>query len=456
MPLYTDDLTTLRTEMAGEVFTAADSEWDAARLAWNLLADQRPAMVSIARDAADVAATVRYARASGLRVAPQTTGHGACSLEDLDDTILLRTGALTGVEIDPVARVARVGAGVLWREVVDAAAASGLVALHGSSPTVGVAGYTLGGGLSWLARREGMAAHHVRSFQVVTADGELQQVDAENEPDLFWALRGGGGGQAIVTAIEFELFPLSTVFAGSMLWPMAEAERILHGYREWVQGTPETVTSTAKLTRFPDLPMVPDPMRGRELIGVSLAFCGEEAEGHALVRPLLEIGTPYMQHLGMIPGAALADLAGDPAGPVPGLGDGLMIEDFSAAACDALLELAGPGVVTPLLGVQIRQLGGAVRRPPANAGAVGSLDGDVLVMGVGMCPVPPAAAAVRAALGAMRDRLAPHASDRCFLSFNEHDRRLAASFSGPVAARLRDVTRAYDPHGVIVANHRGC
>lgn len=435
--------------------TPADADWDGARTAWNLLADQQPAMISLAHSALDVIATVRYAREHDLKVAPQSTGHGATGLGDLTDTILLRTAGLGGVQIDPVRRLARVGAGVKWREVVDAAARHGLVAMHGSSPTVGVVGYHLGGGLSWLARREGLAANHVQAFEVVTATGEQRRVDARHEPELFWALRGGGGGQVIITAIEFELFGMDTVFAGSILWPICEAERVLHAYRGWIAEAPETLTSTAKLMRFPDLPMVPAPFRGKELVGVTLVYCGDEDSGSSIVRPLLAAAPTFLEQLGMVPGAALADLAGDPPGPVPGLGDGQVLESFSAEACDRLLELAGPGARTPLLGVQIRQLGGALRRPPAGAGACGALDGEAIVMGIGMCPVPPAAEAVRGALAGLRAGLAPFAADRCLISFNEHDRRLGASFPADVAQRLADLTLAYDPHGIFVANHRG-
>ena len=453
--LGTDDHVTLQGAITGQVIAADDGRWDAARGAWNLLVDQRPAMVVLAADAFDVAATVRFARANGLRVAPQSTGHGALSLGDLDATILLRTGGLDEVRIDPVARTARVGAGVRWREVVDAAAEHGLVALHGSAASVGVVGYTLGGGLGWLARREGLAAHHVRYFEVVTADGELRRVDAGSDPELFWALRGGGGGQAIVTALEFELFPLTEAFAGSLLWPIGDAERIVHGYREWVASVPESVTSTLKLMRFPDLVHLPAPLRGREIIGVTLAFTGSETAGRELVRPLTAIAEPFLDSLAPVPGAALAEIAGDPPGPVPGLGDGCLLGELSIAACERLLELAGPGVQTPLLGVQVRHLGGALRRPPAGAGAAGAIDAEALVYGVGICPHDGARHAVRASLHALGDKLAPFAADRAFLSFNEHDRRLTASFPDPVADRLAASIRAYDPDGLFQANHLG-
>jgi hypothetical protein len=192
------EVTALRKAIAGEVVARGDPGWDGARQAWNLTADQRPPVVVMAESPRDVAATVRFAAANGLRVAPQSTGHGATSMGDLAGTILLRTSRLTHVEVDVGQRTAVVQAGALWSDVIGLAARHGLVCLHGMSAAVGVAGHTLGGGIGWLARREGFAAGHVRAFEVVGADGEERRVDRASDPDLFWALRGGGGRPAIV------------------------------------------------------------------------------------------------------------------------------------------------------------------------------------------------------------------------------------------------------------------
>ena len=216
---YGPDLTLLRDLLDGDVFAPGDDGWDEARRAWNLSVDQRPAAVALPESAEDVVTIVAFAAANDLRVAPQGTGHGAAALDGLHDTILLKTERMRGVTIDPEARTARVEAGVIWIEVVEAAAEHGLVALAGSSPDVGVVGYTLGGGLSWLARKHGIGANQVTAVEVVTASGDVVRTDWANEPDLFWALRGGGGAFAIVTAIEFNLFPLEEVYAGHPVVP---------------------------------------------------------------------------------------------------------------------------------------------------------------------------------------------------------------------------------------------
>ena len=200
--------------------------WEAARQAWNVAADQHPAAVAHPETAEDVVAAVRFARARGLRVAAQCTGHAAAELDPLDDALLVRTANLRELEIDPEARRARVGAGLQWAEVAEAAAAHGLAGPAGSSGTVGVVGYTLGGGNGWLGRRHGLACNGVSAVELVTADGELRRVDAASDPELFWALRGGGGGNfGVVTAIEFALHPVAEVEMGFLLWPVQPGPR---------------------------------------------------------------------------------------------------------------------------------------------------------------------------------------------------------------------------------------
>src|SRR3712207_850453 len=193
---------------------------------------------------------------------------------------------MRGVSIDPDARVARVAAGTIWIEVVEAAAEHGLAALAGSSPDVGVVGYTLGGGLSWLARRYGLAAERVLAIEVVTADGRLVRADRSNEPDLFWALRGGGGSFAAATALEFELIELSEVYAGMLLWDISRARDVVHAWREWTATAPDTITTAIRLLHFPPLPELPDFLRGRSVVVVDGACVADEAAAVEILAPL--------------------------------------------------------------------------------------------------------------------------------------------------------------------------
>ena len=234
--------------------------------------------------AADVAATVAFAKAHGLRVAPQGTGHGAAAMGDMSDTILLKTERMRGVTIDPENRIARAEAGTIWIEVVEAAAEHGLAALAGSSPDVGVVGYTLGGGLSWLARKHGIGANQVTAIEVVTASGDLVRTDWANEPDLFWALRGGGGSFGIVTAIEFNLFPITQVYAGILWYPVDRAAEILKAWRAWTDDLPDEMTSVGRILQFPPIPEIPEPVRGQSFVVVQAIWSGEPAEGARLAR----------------------------------------------------------------------------------------------------------------------------------------------------------------------------
>ena len=208
----------LNARLTGAVFTPTDEGWDAARTAWNVAVDQRPAAVVYPVDDDDVVAVVAYARETSLRIAPQCTGHSAAPLGPLEGTILVRTSAMRGVEIDADRRIARVRAGDLWQDVMGPAAAHGLTALAGSSPDVGIVGYSLGGGIGWLARKYGMQTNNVTAVELITADGARVRADRNNEVDLFWALRGGGGNFGVVTAIEFALYPVTEVYGGALVW----------------------------------------------------------------------------------------------------------------------------------------------------------------------------------------------------------------------------------------------
>src|SRR5215207_770864 len=227
----TTDVAELRDALAGSVVLPGDDGWDAARQAWNLAVDQRPALVALPESAADVQALVDFARTRGLRVAMQATGHNAAPMGPLEDTVLVKTSNMRGVEIDERNCIARVEAGAQWLDVTGPASEAGLAPLAGSSPDVGVVGYTLGGGVSWLGRRYGLAANHVRGIAVVLADGRLVRCDAEHRADLFWALRGGGGGLGVVVGLEMELHPIAELTAGALFFPWERTAEVAHAWR---------------------------------------------------------------------------------------------------------------------------------------------------------------------------------------------------------------------------------
>ncbi len=447
------DAAQLRGRLAGRLLLPGENDWDAARLAWRLTVDQQPQAVVFAADGDDVAAVLDFARAHGLRVAPQRTGHGSLPLGPLERSILLKTNAMPAVEVDGAARRAQVQAGANWAAVITAAEVEGLAPLSGSSSGVGVVGYTLGGGYGWLARKYGISSASVVSAEVVTADGRRVHVDGDQEPDLFWALRGGGGTFAIVVSLELELFPAPRFYAGDLFFPLERASEVLHAWRDWIQNVPEELTSLGTFLQFPPLPQIPEPLRGGSFVVVEAAFLGSESDGVELLAPLRELG-PQIDTFATIPPSALDALHMDPPDPVPAIGDGLMLSAFPPEAVDAFVASAGPESGSPLLAVEVRHLGGAAGRirPGAGDGALVALPAQFHVYSLGIGPTPDAAAAVRRHLEVVRTALEPWTAPRWTLNLQERP-GTSGVFDDETQERLVAVKAAYDPDDLIQSNH---
>ena len=439
--------------ISGRVAVPNDPDWDEARAAWNLIADQSPEAVALVESAEDIAATVRFAAQHDLRVAGQGTGHGAAPLGPLEGTILIKTERMREIEVDPSSRTARIEAGVLSAELGGAASEHGLSALPGSSPDVGTVGYTLGGGMSWLARAHGFACNHVRAIELVTADGEARTVDGGNDPDLFWALRGGGGGYAIVTALQLELFPIADLYAGALVFPAAVGGEAVRTYRDWAEGLPDEVTSIVRFVTPPPIPDVPEPIRGVPLLTIGAACIGDRASGEATIAPLREIGETIMDTFEQMPAAGLSHIHMDPEKPVPGIGGGVPIATLPDEAIDAFTAAAGPDSGSPLLLSELRHLGGAVGRPAENGGALSHLDAGFVMYSVGMPMTPELGEAIHGHLRHLEEAMSPWAADGGYFNFTERPCDVDAILPAEVCSRLAEVKRAYDPEGRIVANH---
>jgi hypothetical protein len=432
------------------VVLPGDESWDEARLAWNLAVDQRPAAVAVPTSADEVAEVVRWAAAMDLRVSAQGTGHNAAALGDLADTVLIKLHELRGVEVDPEARIVRAAAGAIWIEIVEAAAEHGLAALAGSSPDVGVVGYTLGGGVSFLARKHGLTANQVTAIELVTADGQLRRVDRDNDPDLFWALRGGGGSFGVVTAIEMKLIDLESVYAGHLWFPVERAAEILRVWRDWTPSVPDEVTSVGRILQFPPLEFIPEPVRGKSFVLVQAIYCGDDvAAMDELLEPLRALG-PVMDTFRVTPMPELAKLHMDPEEPVPGTGDGGMLDLLTDETIDVLVD----GVVgKPVLGVEVRQMGGALARPHAEHGAISAFAAPWLTFAVGMAPTPEIKAAVHAVVADLMEALEPWQSAHTYLNFAESRRDARTLWTEAAHRRLKRIKDAIDPLGVIQSNH---
>jgi FAD/FMN-containing dehydrogenase len=439
--------------IAGRIATPSDADWDQARAAWNLAADQHPSAVALIETAEDAAKVVRFAAENDLRVAAQGTGHGAVALRSLEDAILIKTERMRGIEIDAEAQTARVEAGTLVLELSEAAGAHGLSGMPGSSPDVGVTGYTLGGGLSWLGRRYGFACNRVKAIELVTAFGDQLTIDAENEPDLFWALRGGGGDYAVVTALQLNLVPVATAYAGALIFPAALGAEAVRRYRDWAADVSEDVTSVVRFLRPPDLPDVPEPLRNTPLLTIDAACIGGKEAGEAAIAPLRELGEPIMDTFDQIPSAGLCRIHMDPEQPVPGLGHHRVLRELPDEAIDAFVGLAGPDSGSPLLLTEIRQMGGALGRPDPNGGALSHLESDWVMLGIGLPMTPQLGQAIEAHLDRFDETMEPWSGDGGYFNFAERPCDTDAILPPDVCARLAEVKRKWDPASRIVGNH---
>jgi hypothetical protein len=445
-PGWTQALDRLRTQVAGPVLAGTDDGAADEVAGFNLAVRQQPTVVVGATCTDDVAAAVRWAADQGLAVAVQASGHGA--VRPVRDCLLVTTHRMASVAVDPVAATATVTAGTQWDQVVEATAPHGLSPLLGSTQLVGAVGYTIGGGLGLFSRKHGFAADLVLSLEVVTADGEVRHVDADHEPDLFWAVRGGKGSFGIVTSMTMRLLPFADFWGGPVFFHADDTRAVLHAYRTWADTLPEDATTSVSLLRVPDLPDVPEPVRGRFVVHLRYSHCGDPAEAEQLVQPMLGAGQVLLSHLGPVPVAASDLVHMDPRGPLPAYDHGAMLRELAPETIDALVDAAGPHHDLPVVLVELRQLGGALARPSAAPNAVAGRDGaySVLVIGA-MAPgleevTPGVTAGIVGSLG-------PWLTDGALVNFlggaNATPEQVGRAWTPDVLERLLAVKDAYDP-----------
>ncbi|WP_186319247.1 TIGR03086 family metal-binding protein [Streptomyces sp. SAJ15] len=439
----------LAARVSGPVLRPGEDGYDAEVAGFQTAFRHRPAVVVGARTAEDVRAAVEFARAYGLPVGVQATGHGLPAAAE--GGVLISTRRMTGVRVDPEARTAWFEAGVRWARVVPEAARHGLAPLSGSAPHVGAVGYTLGGGLGLLSREFGYAADHVRSLDVVTADGRLRHVTADSDPDLFWALRGGVGNFGVVTAMEVDLFPVARLYGGGLMFDAELAEEALRTYLSWTETVPEELTSSIGMIPFPDLPQVPEHLRGRYVAHIRIAYTGDPAEGERLVAPLRAVGPRLVDSLREMPYAESGSIYDDPEQPHPYQGDAAMLSGLDASAARTVVELTGPG--SPVWSVvQIRHLGGALGRRPAVENAVAHRDARFLVSVLSMVGADDRDR-IAEAHRALLDALAPGVVGRAVNFVYGHGERgtgerLEALYGAAGLRRLTEVKAAYDPGNI--------
>lgn len=438
----------LRDTLGDRVVLASEPDYDAVRLPWNVAVDQRPFAVVTPASAEEVVAVVRAATAVGLRVAPQSTGHAAPGLSetDLSDVVLVRLSALRGVTVHPEARSAIVLGGSHWNDVLAAAAPHGLTALHGSAGDVSVVGYSLNGGVSFYARTHGLGVNAVRAVQIVTADGTLVRASTRQNPDLFWAVRGGSGSFGIVVSLEIDLLPYADVFAGMLLWDAAHTEAVSRAWAEWTASVPESVTSTLRVLHLPPLPELPPFLSGRSVVVVDGAVLEADDRAAELLRPLRELG-PEIDTFSRIPAAALVQVHMDPPQPTPAVTRHRVLDALPEEAVAAFVAASeDPGLFV----AELRHVGGAAARPAPDGGAVSAVAGEYIAHSIAVVPFPEAAPGALAAATAYVGALQPWAGEALALTFLDGGMDRAPGF-GASLDRLRALKAQWDPRNVFAA-----
>jgi FAD/FMN-containing dehydrogenase len=440
------DLTPLINTVAGPVLTPSDGGFAEEVSGYNLAISHRPDVVVGVTSADDAAAAVRFAADNGLRVTVLATGHGSHTA--VEGGMLITTRRLDALSIDQDTRIATIGAGLSWAPVVAAAAELGLAPITGSSATVGVVGYLLGGGLGPLSRSHGFSSDYIRAFTVITPSGELVEASAEQNADLFWALRGGKGGFGLVTEVRLELVPLASLYAGALVFAEEHIETAVRAWLDYTLTAQDDVTTSVSIIRFPPVELVPEPFRGRTLAMVRFAYPGDSTTGERLVAPLRGAAPVYLDGVREMSPADVALIHSDPPGPVPSWNTGLLLNQLDQDFLNVYLGFVGSGAQTPVLAAELRHLGGATGREVAGGSAVGGRDAAYSLVLIG-APDPSLfaevlPAATGAVIGALQRWVAPLTN----INFSAGAEYFDRAWPAPTFERLAGIRASLDPDGV--------
>jgi FAD binding domain/Berberine and berberine like len=446
-------LETLAARVRGPVLRPRDDDYDTERRGFQTAWQHEPAVIVGATGADDVRAAVAFAAARDLPVAVQATGHGFSAAAA--GGVLVSTRRMTGVRADAAGRTAWIEAGVRWCQVIEEVTPYGLAPLNGSAPDTGAVSYTLGGGLGLLARRHGYAADHVTEIDVVTADARLRHVTADADPDLFWALRGGQGNFGVVTGMRIGLVPVTGLYGGGLFFPAESAVEVLTAFAEWTRTLPEELTASVGMVPLPDLSVIPEPIRGRHVVHVRVAYLGEAIAGERLVAPLRKAGPCLLDTLAEMPYAKSGSIYNDPPEPHAYSGTNVLLSGLDDAALRAVVELAGPDAPVPCV-VDLRHLGGALARTPTVASAVAHRDAPYLLR-----LLSPLAGldrdAVRAAHRRVYEAMEPWTTGGRMLNFIYGDHattdEVRAAYEPDDYRRLTELKAVHDPANLFRLNH---
>ena len=437
----------LRSSIQGSVHTPGEEGFDESRMAWNLSVNQNPALIVNAETASDIAAAVQYAGQQNLGVAVQSTGHGIAY--PANGCLLIRTSRMAEVQVDTERRTATVEAGAKWEKVLEKAEAVGLAPLLGSSPDVGVAGYTLGGGMGWLGRKYGLAVDSVNSMDVITADGRQLTISDGEHNDLFWSMRGGGGSFAVLAGMEIKLYPVTTVYAGNLVYAPEDARQVVARYREWIKDLPDEMTSSIVLMNFPPMETVPEMFRGKSFVMVRGCWCGALEEGEQLLSSWRDWKAPVHDFWGELPFNQAAVISNDPVDPVPSFSNGAWMKDLDDGAVETLIDYTFPAGGPPaLVFSEVRHAGGAISRVDSNANAYSNREALFNLNMIGVTPTPEVYSRVEAYTDNFLQALEPHLTGGVYMNFLGGENaveRTKAAYPSETFKRLREIKTKYDP-----------
>jgi FAD/FMN-containing dehydrogenase len=437
----------------GEVVTAESPAYDEARAVYNAMFDRRPLAIVRAVDVADVRAAVRAAAEGGLDLAVRAGGHSVPGFGTTDDGIVIDLSAMKEIQIDADARVARVQAGCTWGDFDHAASDFGLATTGGIISTTGVSGLTLGGGIGYLARAHGLSCDNLRSADVVLADGTFVTADQDSHPDLFWALRGGGGNFGVVTSMEFDLHPVDTIYGGPMFFELDVAEDILRTYREWIVDAPREMGGFPAYQIAPPLPFIPENRHGEPFLLFVACFNGPDDRAEELLSAFREIAEPVAEHVERMPYAGL-NSAFDGLLP-PGLQHywkANFVDELTDEAIAAHLQ-HGPKVPALQSTMHLYPINGAVHDVASDQTAFAYRDATFAPVIAGMWPDPADNADNIRWVRDYYEATAPYSAEGGYVNFMADDDqdRIRANY-GANYDRLADVKRRYDPNNLFHLN----
>ena len=441
------DLAELRGAVRGAVHAPGDPGYRT--IGFNVTVVRRPAAVVDVANTDDVAATVRFAAEHGLTVGVFATGHGGTGLTE--GSILVRTAALDTVVVDATTRTARIGAGVRWQAVIDAAAPHGLAPVCGSAPSVGVVGFLSGGGIGPLVRAMGSSADYVRSITVVTGDGEVRTATAQENPELFWGLRGGKSTLGLITEVIIDLPQIAEIYGGAVDFDGAQAATVLRAWRDWAADLSTEASTSVALINLPPLPGVPPMLAGKLTVAVRYASVADLATAAADFAPMRAIAPVVLDAVGPMPYAAIGSIHADPSEPMPVMEGGGLLAALPDDALECLVATVNSPVAALLPSVEVRQLGGAYAHDQGVRSALCHRDAAFNLHLVGVVPDEQAAPAAAGAIASVLEQTAPWSRGAALPNFVATDdpANLHKCYDEDTAAWLAALADQFDPQGVL-------